>query len=263
VSEQGIPYVKASGCGNVFLLVGQEHASAEKRSSLSLRMCKEFGADGVEWIAPSPDADADVDAVLINADGSQAEISGNGTRCVAAQWALSHSTDMIRVRTGAGVRQCKLRARDGNDFEFETNLGEPTLEGIMEMFLPVGKLKGMKLSMGNPQFVVFVEGFDFDWKKRGAEIQAKKVFAHGVNVSFVKVLRSSEIEARFFERGVGATQSSGTGSCAAAVAAIAADFVVSPVRVRSEGGLQIVTWEQQEVVLRGPASIEESGEFAA
>lgn len=263
MSEPGIPYVKASGCGNAFLLVGQEHVPEEHRSSISARMCKETGADGVEWIAASVESDADVDAILVNADGSQAEISGNGTRCVAAHWHAQHGSEIIRVRTGAGVRQCKLRARDGNDFEFETNLGEPQLEGVMEMFLPVGKLKGMKLSMGNPQFVVFVESFDFDWKKRGAEIQKKKVFAKGVNVSFVKVLRSSEIEARFFERGVGATQSSGTGSCAAAVAAIAADLVVSPVRVRSEGGLQIVTWEQESVILRGPAKIEESGEFAA
>lgn len=263
MSESGIQFVKASACGNVFLLVGQDQMAAEHRSAVSKKMCKEFAADGVEWIAPSPDADADVDASLINADGSPAEISGNGTRCVAAYWHTLHGSELVRVRTGAGVRPCKLRARDGNDFEFETNLGQPELEGVMEMFLPVGKLKGMKLSMGNPQFVVFVESFDFDWKKRGAEIQAKKVFSKGVNVSFVQVLRSSEIEARFFERGVGATQSSGTGSCAAAVAAIAADLVVSPVRVRSEGGLQIVTWEQEDVILRGPASIEESGEFAA
>lgn len=263
MNKTDILYVKASGAGNEFLIIGQDQAPAERRSALSVRLCKQdgVGADGVEWIAPSSTPDADVEAMLINADGSQAELSGNGTRCVAAYWVAKNGSNVVRVLTGAGVRECRLTARDGDDFEFEMNMGEPKLEGILDMTLPVGKCKGMKLSMGNPQYVVFVENFEFDWKKVGAWIQAKKVFAaEGVNVVFVRVLRSSDVEARFFERGVGATQSSGTGSCAAAVAAIALDMVVSPVRVRAEGGPQIVLWDKS-VLLRGPASIQESGAF--
>ena len=260
MSNQKIPFIEASGCGNAFLIVQQSEVPAEERSQVSVRLCGP-GADGVEWIAPSTSDDADVDAILINADGSEAELSGNGTRCVAAHWVSEHGGDVVRVRTGAGVKVCKLTARDGNDFEFEINFGAPNIEGMLEMTLPVGKCKGMRIDMGNPQYVVFVENFDFDWKKRGAEIQGKKVFANGVNVVFVRVLRSSDVEARFFERGVGATQSSGTGSCAAAVASIAADLVVSPVRVRAEGGPQVVTWDGGDVILRGPASIQGPGVF--
>src|SRR5690242_15091967 len=108
-------------------------------------MCKDLEADGVEWITPSPDADADVNATLINADGSEAELSGNGTRCVAAYWVARHGAgDRVRVRTGAGVKECHLRARDGDDFEFQMNMGEPKIEGVLDMTLPVGKCKGMK-----------------------------------------------------------------------------------------------------------------------
>jgi diaminopimelate epimerase len=263
VSNQ-VPYVRASGCGNIFLLVERTDQPAAAISDITRRMCKELEADGVEWITPSPDADAHVNATLVNADGSQAELSGNGTRCVAAYWVTKTGANMVRVRTGAGVKECSMTARDGDDFEFQMNMGEPKLEGVLDMTLPVGKCKGMKLSMGNPQYVVFVENFEFEWQKVGAWIQAKRVFAEhgGVNVVFVRVLRSSDVEARFFERGVGATLSSGTGSCAAAVAAIALDMVVSPVRVRAEGGPQVVTWESGSVVvLRGPASVQEAGAF--
>ena len=257
-----VPYIRASGCGNIFLLVERSDESSGNISEISRRMCERLEADGVEWISASTQPDADVDATLINADGGQAEISGNGTRCVAAYWLKKIGGELVRVRTGAGIKECHLTARDGDDFEFQMNMGEPVVEGVLDMTLPVGKCKGMRLSMGNPQYVVFVENFEFDWKKIGEWIQAKKVFAeHGVNVVFVRVLRSSDIEARFFERGVGATMSSGTGSCAAAVASIALDMVVSPVRVRAEGGPQIVMWDKV-VWLRGPASIQESGEFA-
>src|SRR3954464_5346269 len=151
VNDRKIPFIEASGCGNAFLIVQQSEATPEERSSVSVRLCGP-GADGVEWIAPSTADDADVDAVLINADGSEAELSGNGTRCVAAHWVAANGGDVVRVRTGAGVKQCKLTARDGDDFEFETNHGEPQFEGEVEITLPIGKVKGIKLSMGNPQF---------------------------------------------------------------------------------------------------------------
>jgi diaminopimelate epimerase len=262
VSNRQIPYIKASGCGNTFLLVEQQHATAKQRHEISVRMCSASGAgaDGVEWITLSPSSDADVDAVLINADGSEAEISGNGTRCVAAHWTAKHGKDVVRVRTGAGVKECRLISRSGFDFEFQMNVGVPELEGEVELTLSTGNLKGTKLSMGNPQFVVFVKDFEFEWRKRGAQIQAQELFTHGTNVDFVRVTGPNEIEARFFERGVGETQSSGTGSCASAVAAIHSGLVKSPVRVNAVGGAQTVIWDKN-VLLRGPARIEQSGVF--
>lgn len=260
MSSKPIRYVRASGCGNVFLLVEAANARVEERAGITRKMCAQLSADGVEWTATSTASDADVDASLINADGSEAEISGNGTRCVAAWWMSLHGGEVIRIRTGAGVKECRLTVRHGDEFEFEMNLGEPLLQGELELALPSGKRSGTRLSMGNPQFIVFVDDFDFDWRKVGAEIQAQLVFTEGTNVDFVRVISVAEIEARFFERGVGETQSSGTGSCASAVAAIAAGKAKSPVKVNAVGGSQTVVWEKG-VLLRGPARVEEEGTF--
>jgi diaminopimelate epimerase len=260
VSSKEIRYVSASGCGNVFLLVDAAMAPVEARAEITRKMCAQLSADGVEWTAASISSGADVDAGLINADGSEAEISGNGTRCVAAWWVSGHGGELVRVRTGAGIKECRLIRREANEFEFEMNLGEPLLQGELELALPSDKRIGTRLSMGNPQFVVFVDGFDFDWQKVGAEIQAQAVFTEGTNVDFVRVVGTAEIEARFFERGVGETQSSGTGSCASAVATIAAGKAKSPVRVNAVGGSQTVVWEKG-VLLRGPARVEEEGTF--
>lgn len=261
MSKREIAYVKASGCGNIFLLVDQAAAPREKWPELTVQMCAAQGADGVEWTAADPGPDADMEAILINADGSEAEISGNGTRCVAAHCAATRGIGTVRVRTGAGVKECKLITRQENVFEFEMNLGIPQVDGEIELQLPTGKIKGTKLSMGNPQFVVFVSDFDLDWRKQGAEIQAQKIFIHGTNVDFVRRVSATEIEARFFERGVGETQSSGTGSCASAVAAIASGLAESPVKVNAPGGPQTVVWEKS-VWLRGPAKLEEPGIIA-
>jgi diaminopimelate epimerase len=116
--------------------------------------------------------------------------------------------------------------------------------------------------MGNPHFVIFVENFPEGWQRQAALIQAQPQFPQGTNVEYAVKRGQSEIEIRLFERGVGETQSSGTGSCASAVAAIAAGRVTSPVTVTAPGGAQTVRWEKH-VYLRGPAKIVCRGEFVA
>jgi diaminopimelate epimerase len=116
--------------------------------------------------------------------------------------------------------------------------------------------------MGNPHYVIFADEFPLDWQSQGAEIQRQKEFKkEGVNVEFVRVTGANEIEVRFYERGVGETQSSGTGSCASAVAAIAAGRAASPLKVHALGGTQIVRWAGGNVFLRGPAQLICRGEF--
>jgi diaminopimelate epimerase len=114
--------------------------------------------------------------------------------------------------------------------------------------------------MGNPHFVVFVEEFPADWQARGAEIQRQSEFKHGINVEFVRIGDKANIDSRFFERGAGETQSSGTGSCASAVAAIATNRAASPLRVHAPGGTQTVRWDDQ-VYLRGTAQLICRGEY--
>jgi len=263
-----IPFTKASACGNDFLMVEGERASGDL-GALSRRLCdrhRGVGADGVEWLFP--DAEADVKARLINADGSEAEISGNGTRCVAAEICSRENKTEVVVRTGAGLKTCQLIGREdgpeggrqGSTFEFETDMGQPEVGGQLSIETMWVRAAGTRVSMGNPHFVIFVENFQEGWQRQAALIGTQPQFPQGTNVEYVVVRDASEIEIRLFERGVGETQSSGTGSCAAAVAAIASGRVASPVTVISPGGAQTVRWEDQ-VYLRGPATLVCRGEF--
>jgi diaminopimelate epimerase len=216
------------------------------------------GADGVEWLFP--DADADARLRLFNADGSEAEISGNGTRCVAAEICSREGKTEVVVRTGAGLKTCRLVGRQGSTFEFEAEMGQPEVGGELSIEMSGVRAVGTKISTGNPHFVIFVENFQEGWQRRAALIGTQPLFPQGTNVEYVVVRGAHEIEIRLIERGVGETQSSGTGSCASAVAAIASGRVVSPVTVIALGGPQIVRWENQ-VYLRGPATLLCCGEF--
>ncbi len=259
-SNAQISFTKASACGNDFLIVNGFEVSGDL-SVLTRRMCDRHngvGADGVEWLFP--DHEADVKARLINADGSEAEISGNGTRCVAAEICSREEKSEIFIRTGAGVKTCRLTARQGSTFEFETNMGEPEVSGSLSIDATSVHAVGTTVSMGNPHYVIFVDELPEGWQRQAMLIQAQPQFSQGTNVEYVKVRTPHEIEIRLFERGVGETQSSGTGSCASAVAAIASKRGSSPVTVIAPGGSQIVRWENQ-VYLQGPATLVCRGEF--
>lgn len=255
-----VPFVKAHACGNDFLIVDGLYAPADL-GDFTRRICDRHsgvGADGVEWLFPT--SDADVKARLLNADGSEAEISGNGTRCVAAHLCSEQGKEKIVIRTGAGLKTCALTARSGSQYEFEIAMGEPQVGDEFPIKLAFGEVRGIPVSMGNPHYVVFVDRFAPGWQAEAAEIGRHHDFKHGINVELVTLRDTNNIEARFFERGVGETQSSGTGSCASAVASIAARRAESPVRVHTPGGAQSVRWEEQ-VFLRGAAQLVCRGEF--
>jgi diaminopimelate epimerase len=255
-----VPFVKASACGNDFLLIEGMHAPNDL-AAFTRRICNRhsgIGADGVEWLFPA--ADADVRARLFNADGSEAEISGNGTRCVAAWLAAERGRETFVIRTGAGLKACTLLARRDNGFDFESDMGEPQIGDEFSIKLAFREVRGIPVSVGNPHFVVFVDDFAPGWQAEAAEIGKHHDFKHGINVELVRPSSESAIEVRFFERGVGETSSSGTGSCAAAVASIFSKKADSPVEVRAPGGKQTVRWEGK-IFLRGPAQLVGRGEF--
>lgn len=255
-----IPFIKATACGNDFLIIDFAHAPSDIYS-FTRRICDRHngvGADGVEWVLPASDADLRVR--LLNADGSEAEISGNGTRCVAAWYCADNNRTSLVIRTGAGLKTCDLTAREGNSFEFRSSMGEPEVGDEFSIKFTYGEFSGVPVSMGNPHYVVFVSDFELGWQTVAGQISTHHDFKHGMNVELVKVVSQSEIEVRFWERGVGETMSSGTGSCAAAVASIHTGKVKSPVRVLAPGGTQTVDW-QGEVLLYGPATLLCRGEF--
>ncbi len=261
-----IPFVKASACGNDFLVIDsgilQDDLAPGDIAALTRKICNRHegvGADGVEWMYPH--ASADLEIRLINADGSEAEISGNGTRCVAAYVCASQQKERITILTGAGLKICKLTGRSESEYEFEVEMGKAAVAEEMTLKLPTGKVSGIPVSMGNPHYVVFVPAFEEHWQSRAAEIQRSNGFPRGVNVELVVVDGKPDVTVRFFERGVGETQSSGTGSCASALAATAAGKAESPVRVHAPGGTQTVRQEGSTVFLRGTARLVCRGEF--
>lgn len=258
-----VPFAKASACGNDFLIIERAALpSGLDQQQLSVAICDRYngvGADGVEWVSPPRDAGADVQADLINSDGSPAEISGNGTRCVAAWFTERHPHGKrVNVGTGAGVKQCSFIAERNGAYEFEMAMGRP--RNVEER--SVAGQSGVIVDLGNPHFVLFVGSFGFDWQALAGRIQADTgSFPHGTNTEFVRLLNQHTIEARFFERGAGETRSSGTGSCASAIAATFSRMCTSPVTVNAPGGAQIVRLEDQ-TYLRGEARLICTGEFS-
>ena len=258
-----IPFVKASACGNDFLLIDAALAPpATEIAAFTRRICDRHngvGADGIEWM--SAHFSADVEIRLINADGSHAEISGNGTRCVAAYLCATREKERISILTGAGMKVCSLISCRDSEYEFEAEMGKARVEPELSVTTPSGEFKGIPVSMGNPHYVIFVDEFRRNWQSQAAEIQGLSQFPEGVNVEFVRVDSKFDLSARFFERGAGETTSSGTGSCASAAAAMSAGRASSPVKVHAPGGTQTVRRVGDNIFLRGPARLVCRGEF--
>jgi diaminopimelate epimerase len=261
-----IPFVKACAFGNDFLLIDSrdiENAMAPAdMAALTRRLCdrhRGVGADGVEWMYPH--ATADLEVRLINADGSLAEVSGNGTRCVAAYVCAEQGKERITIQTGAGLKTCTLIGRSVGEYEFEVDMGSAAVGAELTLELGTGEVRGIPVSMGNPHYVMLVPRFSQNWQNEAVEIQRSGEFKEGVNVVLVAVDGKHDVRARFFERGAGETQSSGTGSCSSAVAAMLAGRAESPVRVHTPGGTQTVRKENDLIFLRGTARLVCRGDF--
>ena len=256
-----IPFIKASACGNDFLLIDAALATSDI-AAFTRRICDRHegvGADGVEWI--SSHFTADIEIRLINADGSPAEISGNGTRCVAAYVCSTKAKERISILTGAGTKVCTLTARRDSEYEFEIDMGKATVEPERILHTNSGEVRGIPVSMGNPHFVILVSEFTRNWQSQAAEIQKLPQFPDGVNVEYVVVDSKFDLRARFFERGAGETRSSGTGSCASAVAAMSTGRADSTIKIHAPGGTQTVRRQGNDIFLRGPARLVCEGEF--
>lgn len=259
-------FTKAHACGNDFLIV-----EGRADAVLAVKLCARntgIGADGVEFFTWTGERAGTIH--LINADGSVAEISGNGTRCVAA-WMSYHRKlrpgDVVRIDTDAGPRECRLTKAEGNRFKFSQGMGVPVLKDRKVLLKDGSEVAGVTVSTGNPHFVIFVENAEFTaygraWQDLGREVCFHSDFPEQTNVEFVRVVDSSSIEIRIFERGVGPTTSSGTGTCASASAAIARRGLNSHLAVRAPGGEQYIDWpsEGAEITLTGPAELIASGE---
>lgn len=281
-----IPFTKAHACGNDFLIVKEEDAEGYDKSELAQRLCERntsIGADGVEFFAWTGDASARIQ--LYNADGSIAEISGNGTRCVAAFIADELNLqvgDEVALETDAGIRICKVDAfRDsensGPTLLITTDMDVPEFEEKAVELADGTVINGVYVSMGNPHFVILLGNMisdgpnfflnDRSWEEIGEEICFHPDFPDQTNVEFVRIMNSASgrldhVQIRIYERGVGPTTSSGTGTSATAVAMIAIHEAESPLEVAAPGGMQTVEWAgaDEKLYLTGPATLIARGE---
>ena len=250
---------------NDFLLTWRREAPEGDHAAVARAICDRhtgIGADGWMLVDAESEGGADGAIQLYNSDGSEAEISGNGTRCAAALLVEhGHAEETVVIRTGAGTKYLRLLGRQGVEFNFEMNMGRPEIrEARFALPLSTGARDTVILWVGNPQCAVPVDDFDFDWRGMGAEIERHPQFPNRTNVSFLRRIDEHTIDVRFFERGAGETMSSGTGSTGAAAAALARGWVTSPVHVRTPAGV-IEIRQEDDMYLVGPAVLIGEGQF--
>ncbi len=257
-----IPFVKAHACGNDFLLVEEVHAQGN-HPAIARALCSRHsgvGADGIEFIDRQPDGKHVLR--LFNHDGSEAELSGNGTRCVAAWLAYDEGLQRSTLQTGGGPLTSTVVACEREHFTIATEMGAPRVRERTVVVEGIGEVQGAAVDVGNPHFVVFTDDPDFrtcghPWQALGAYLCTHPDFPHGTNVEFVHVVSPAEIEFRIYERGVGPTTSSGTGTCASAAATIALRGGARSLSATNLGGTQQVEWPANDAPMRliGPADI--------
>ncbi len=265
-----ISFVKANACGNDFLVI-EESLARRRHAALAQKLCARntsIGADGIEFLdRQRSTGPGNFFLRLMNADGSEAELSGNGTRCVAAWLAASEGLMEMSFGTHGGLRTCRVVEAATPVYQIESGMGVPRVMPRTIVVEGVGEIAGAMVNVGNPHFVLFVESDDFGahgltWQDLGERISTSPLFPHGTNVEFVRLRSDDEIEFRIYERGCGPTMSSGTGTCASATAAIALRGASRELTAVAPGGAQRVVWPaaDQQMLLTGPAEIVCQGE---
>jgi diaminopimelate epimerase len=278
-------FIKFHGFGNDYIVFEiAQLAGVESLNELARRVCDRHygaGADGIAIVSPAQNESADFAVRIFNPDGSEAGLSGNGTRSAAAylHYRGLWSREELRLETRTGIKLYRLRERvSEGHYWFEAELGQPRFESAAIPILTAQPLErvinypleveGTRLNvtallMGNPHCCIFVENFDdLDWRGIGRALQSHEQFPERVNVVFVRIVDRSNIEIRIWERGVGETFSSGTGACAASVASMINEKTERRIKVLMPGGQIDVRWrEDNEVLMTGRADIVYRGEF--
>lgn len=276
-------FTKMHGCGNDYVYVNGFEEQVQDEAAAAVYVSDRhfgIGADGLIFIKPSEIADFQM--VMYNADGSRSEMCGNGIRCVAKYVYDNKLTDktLLTIESMGKVKTIRLFAENGSVREATVDMGAPVLEServpvvsdhdrvICEDITVDGEEYKMTcVSMGNPHCVVFRQEDvqSLDLMKIGPAFETHPRFPKKVNAEFVRVLDRTTLDMRVWERGTGETLACGTGSCAAAVAAILNGFCDHDITVRLPGGALKISWSgrmDDGVKMTGPATTVFSGEIA-
>lgn len=274
-------FTKMHGLGNDYVYVNCFRENVENPSEISKMVSDRhfgIGSDGLILIKPSDVADFRMD--MYNADGSQAEMCGNGIRCVGKyvyDYGLTDKTS-VSVETLAGIKYLDFQVENGKVAQITVDMGKPELKAelvpvvseqeqvINEIIHAAGKdWKMTAVSMGNPHCVIFIEEpvKDFPLEEVGPQFESHERFPKRVNTEFIQVLDRKTVNMRVWERGSGETMACGTGACASAVAAILCGYTEDEITLHLLGGDLKVRWDREEnrVYMTGPATVVFDGEI--
>lgn len=273
-------FTKLHGCGNGYIYVNLFEEKLDNPAEMSIKVSDHhfgIGSDGLITIGPSEKADFTMH--IYNADGSEAEMCGNGVRCVG-KYVYDHGlTDKteVAVETGAGIKLLELNIEDGKVATVRVDMGEPIFapeeipvvakgEPVIKEPIQVGDRTWEMtcVSMGNPHAVVFVDDVEhFPLETYGPLFENHERFPKRTNTEFVKVVSPTEAYMRVWERGSAETWACGTGTCATVVACILNGLTERKVLVHLLGGDLIIEWDEEtnHVFMTGPATEVFSGEY--
>ena len=274
-----IRFTKMHGLGNDYIYVNTDLYPIENPEEMSIRLSKPhtgIGSDGLILVSRSEVADFRMR--IFNADGTEALMCGNGSRCVGKfvyDHRLTDKTD-ITLDTLSGIKRITLHPDEDDQVHSATvDMGTPLISNLLQVATPSGNLddvtidvdslalKGKYVCMGNPHVVIFVEDIsEVDIEKIGPLVEHHPLFPQRTNVEFVQVLPDGVLRMRVWERGSGVTQACGTGACATAVAAFLTWRASRNATVRMDGGELHITYTQDEhILMTGPAETVFEGEL--
>ena len=270
-SHPSLSVVKAHAFGNDFILLDDSQLdSSADRPALARAMCERhrgLGADGLIFYSPTA---LGASMRLLNADGSRSEVSGNGVRCLAAwlaeQRGARHAGTPIEINTEAGIKRLELLSQANGRRTFRAAMGQPEQIALEMISVADRAVQAVTLRVGNPQCVVLggPDGVNQEQLHTlAAALAVHSRFPEGTNVELATVEDPGRVRILIWERGVGPTEASGTGACAAAVAAMSYGGASRDVQVVSPGGTQRVEWTADGLFLTGWAEVILEGAWLA
>ena len=274
-------FTKMHGCGNDYVYINgaEEKIPQEKKPELVRRLSDRhfgIGGDGVIFINPAEEADFEME--MYNADGTRAEMCGNGIRCVAKYVYDKHLTDQTEfsIVSAGKIKYITLEVENGMAVQVRVDMGTPELTAknvpvvsekeqvIDEEIIVQGKAYRMTcVSMGNPHAIVFMEDVkNLAIETVGPYFENHECFPKRTNTEFVRVIDRNKVEMRVWERGTGETLACGTGCCATVVACVLNGLTERDVTVHVLGGDIRITWDEAEntIYMTGPAETVFEGE---
>lgn len=263
------------GTGNDFIVIEDFQGEYNDLEALAKKLCHRhfgIGADGILVVRKS--IIADIQMIIINADGSYASMCGNGIRCFAKYvWERKLvQKEIIKIETGDGIKSAVMNIKDGKAEGVTINMGKYNFNPTSIPALSSGEIVNEKLEanqkeyhitsmfLGVPHTIVFGNLEDYDVEE-GKAIEKHRLFPEKTNVNFCEILGNHIIKVKTWERGAGATLACGTGSCACVVAASRLGYVRGKVAVKVPGGLLNIEIIEDEVLMEGPAETTFQGQF--